>query len=117
MQRRSSSSVRVFFPKYSAERVIGEVRKTIDKLSGKVALEKVMLFGSYAKKRYTVASDIDILVVFDDSRSTEDETYKALMRNIELPRLELHLLSKKEYEDMKDSKWIKIIEKEGIRIL
>jgi len=52
-----------------------------------------------------VASDIDVPVIFDDSRSTEDETYKALMRNIELPRLELHTLSKKDYELMKDSKW------------
>lgn len=109
--------MRVFFPKHSSEKVINEIKKTIDKLSGKVALEKVMLFGSYAKNRYTVASDIDILVIFDDSRSTEDEIYKALMRNIELPRLELHILPKKDYELMKDSKWIKIIEKEGIRIL
>lgn len=105
MQRRSSSSVRVSFPKHSSKEVIDEVKKTIDGLSGKVALEKVMLFGSHVKNRYTVASDIDVPVIFDDSRSTEDETYKALMRNIELPRLELHTLSKKDYELMKDSKW------------
>lgn len=39
------------------------------------------------------------------------------MKNINLPRVELHILSRKDYESMKKSKWIKTIEEEGILIM
>ncbi|MEM2156171.1 MAG: hypothetical protein QXZ14_05300 [Candidatus Jordarchaeales archaeon] len=39
------------------------------------------------------------------------------MRAIKLPRIELHIMSKREFENCKDSKWIKTIEGEGVKIL
>ncbi|MEM0037103.1 MAG: nucleotidyltransferase domain-containing protein [Candidatus Korarchaeum sp.] len=117
MRRKYSSSVRVFFPKLSQEDVIREVSRVVSLLSESLALKKVVIFGSYAKKRYTAGSDIDLLVVFDDTQCEEDDVYKTLMKNIKLPRLELHILSLKEYEEMRNSKWIKTIDEEGIRIL
>jgi len=117
MRKRSSSSVRVFFPKFSVDEVVERIKETASHFSEDLGLEKVVLFGSYAKNRHTVSSDIDILVVFDESISDEDEVYKTLMKNVKLPRVELHILSKKEYESMKGSKWMETIEKEGKRIL
>lgn len=115
--KKYSGSVRVFFPKFSREEVVNEIRKCAVDLREKLGLEKVILFGSYARKNYTVASDIDILVIFDDEKSSEDKVYKCLMRSIQLPRVELHLIPKRDLETYKASKWMKTIEKEGIKIL
>lgn len=117
MQGKYSSSVRVFFPKFSLEDVVREVSRCISLFSKDLALKKVVVFGSYAKRRYTVGSDIDLFVVYDESKCTEDNVYKTLMRNIRLPRLELHILSLREYEAIKESRWVKTINEEGVSIL
>ena len=117
MQRKYSSSVRVSFPKFSLEDVVKEVSRAVLLLSESLALKKVVVFGSYAKKRYTAGSDIDLLVVFDDTRCVKDDVYRTLRRNIRLPRIELHILSLKEYHELEDSKWVKTMDEEGIRIL
>jgi predicted nucleotidyltransferase len=117
MQEKYSSSARVFFPRFSLDDVVREVRRCISLSSEDLALKKVVIFGSYAKKRYTAGSDVDLFVVFDESRCTSDCVYKTLRKSIRLPRLELHILSLKEYQEAKDSKWVKTIDEEGVRIL
>ncbi|MEM2122235.1 MAG: nucleotidyltransferase domain-containing protein [Candidatus Bathyarchaeia archaeon] len=117
MLRKSSNSVKIFFPKYNLEAAIEEIQRTINIFSNRLALERVIIFGSYAKGEYTVASDIDLFIVFDESKCGKDTVYKTLMKNIRLPRLELHILAKKDYEEMKGSRWIREIENVGIDIL
>lgn len=117
MRKKSSNSVRIYYPKFSLEEVIEELKKSTSIIHEGFELDKVVLFGSYARNEYTIASDIDILVIYDESKSDEDRVYKTLMKNIKLPRVELHILSKKEYEKKKGSKWIKKIKEEGIDIL
>jgi len=117
MQRKYSSSVRVFYPELSLEEVVKRIREVAFLFKEELGLKKVVLFGSYAKRRYTVASDIDILVVYDEESNDQDNVYKTLMKNLKLPRVELHLLSKKDYELMRESRWIKTVEEEGIEIL
>lgn len=75
-----------------------------------------MLFGSYANRRYTVASDVDLLVVVNGQKCSVEEAYRTLMMNINLPRVELHMLSMKDYETMKSSRWISTIERENFNI-
>ena len=117
MLKKYSGSVKVFFPKFSKEEVIKEIEKCIMKLREKLGLESAILFGSYARENYTVASDIDILVIFDDEKVSEDKVYKCLMKSIQLPRVELHLIPKKDLKTYEASKWMKTIEREGIKIL
>jgi len=117
MRRRYSSSVRVFYPKFSLEEVVRRVREVAFLFKEELGLKKVVLFGSYAKRRHTVASDIDILVVYDEELHDQDSVHKTLMKNLKLPRVELHLLSKKDYEHMRESRWIKMVEEEGIEVL
>lgn len=117
MQKKSSHSVKIYYPKYSPEEVIKEFKNTIHMLLNKLSIEKAILFGSYAKKRYTVASDIDILIVFDETKYSENEVYKILRKNIRIPGIELHILTKTDYIKARESKWIKTIEKEGIKII
>ena len=104
--------MKIFFPKFSRKDVIREVSRCVTELHDSLGLEGVILFGSYAKGRYTVASDLDLLI-FDDEKSSEDNVYKSLMKSIKLPRVELRIISKREIESYRGSMWIKTIEREG----
>ncbi|MEM2909819.1 MAG: nucleotidyltransferase domain-containing protein [Nitrososphaerota archaeon] len=117
MQRKSSGSVRIFYPKFSQEEILERIREVVNGLKDELGIEMVVLFGSYAKKIYTVASDVDILVVYDDEKSDNDLVYKRLMKHLKIPRAELHIFSKKEYGNIRGSMWIKTIETEGVKII
>lgn len=117
MPKKSSDSVKVFFPKVNREQVIKEIDRCIREFSKSLGLYKVVLFGSYARGNFTVASDIDIFIVFDEEKSSEEDVRKTLMKNIKLPRVELHILSRKNYETAVGLRWIKTIEEEGVKIL
>ena len=99
MCRRSSSSVKVFYPKYDRDKVIKHIKSKIDKLSKELPLRLVALFGSYSKGNYTVASDIDLLIVYDKSNK---DAYKIVKKVIDLPMLEPHVYSYDEYDKIKE---------------
>jgi predicted nucleotidyltransferase len=93
------------------------VRKGIEPIRGEAGIVKVVLFGSYATGKQTAASDIDLLVVIDTDLCDKDSAYNLVRRNIKLAMVELHVLSKEEYQLMSGSRWIKTIEKEGKTII
>jgi predicted nucleotidyltransferase len=96
MPRKSSSSVRVFYPKRDREAVIRALRAGVDRLAATLPLRRVVLFGSYAKGTYTVASDVDLLVVY---RGDPRPNAVALTKHaLDVPRLEAHLYTEPEYE-------------------
>jgi hypothetical protein len=95
MQKKSSSSVRVFYPKFSREELVRKIREKLQELSREVPLKLVALFGSYASGRYTVASDIDLLVVYADP--PREEGYAIVRRVLDIERLEPHVYSESEY--------------------
>ncbi len=117
MPRASSGSARIFYPDFSREEVIKRIREVVSSLKDELGLLRVALFGSYATGRQTAASDIDILIVYEERICDEEKVYKKLMKNLMLPRVELHIVSKTEYEQIKSSKWMEVIEKEGKDIL
>jgi hypothetical protein len=100
MPRKSSSSVRVFYPKYDTEWLVQEIRKKLDALDEKLPISLVVLFGSFAKGNYTVASDVDLLVVYKGER--REEAYAIIKNIIKIPRLEPHVYSQREYETLKE---------------
>lgn len=106
--KKYSSSVKVFFPKFSREEVIKEVSRCAVELREKLGLERVILFGSYAKGNYTVASDIDLLIIFNDEKSSEDDVFKGIMKKIQLPRIELHIIPRKDLKTYETSDWVKV---------
>jgi predicted nucleotidyltransferase len=73
MRKRSSSSVRIFYPKFDKETLIQNLQKKIEELVGKLPLSLVVLFGSYAQGNYTVASDVDLLVVYKGKERKDEE--------------------------------------------
>ena len=110
MQRKSSDSVRVFYPKFDREKLVQNIRKRIEDLDQKLPLLLVVLFGSYAKGSYTVASDIDLLVIYIGKE--RKDAYSVIKRTLGVPRLEPHVYSNSEYEKMK--KTINKMTKNGI---
>ena len=101
MRSESSNSVRVCFPRFSREELIELLRNRMKPLSKKLPLRLVALFGSYAQGRHTAASDVDLLVVYDDPK--RDEAYGLVWDSMGLPMLQLHIYTASEYEELKRS--------------
>jgi len=68
-------------------------------LNKKLPLRLVVLFGSYATGKSTVASDVDILIVYRGER--RQDSYAIVKRTLDVSRLEPHIYSEEEYEEMK----------------
>jgi hypothetical protein len=99
MQKKYSSSVRVFYPKFSREEIVEIIRSKQEELKQALPIKLVVLFGSYAKGKHTVASDIDLLVVY---KGETGDAYRIVKNVIDLPKLEPHVYSEKEYAVAKD---------------
>ncbi|MFH1928657.1 MAG: nucleotidyltransferase domain-containing protein, partial [Chloroflexota bacterium] len=89
MPKKSSSSVRVFYPPFSREDLLALLRRRVPALGEKLPLKRVVLFGSYATGRQTVASDIDLLVVY--AGQPREDAYALVKRTLNIRRLEPHV--------------------------
>jgi len=99
MQKRSSSSVKVFYPPFDLEGLLALLRQRIPALQRQLPLKRVVLFGSYAKGRQTVASDIDLLVVY--AGRPRADAYGLVKRALNIRRLEPHVYAEEEYEQVR----------------
>lgn len=61
----------------------------------------IVLFGSYAKGNYTVASDIDLLVVYSGER--REDAFAMTKKTISILGLEPHLYTKEEHQRLEDT--------------
>lgn len=95
MPPRSSSSVRVFYPRLDRAELLRRLRAGVERLLAVLPLRRVVLFGSYAKGTYTVASDVDLLVVYGGD--PRPDAYALVRQTLDIPRLEPHLYSETEY--------------------
>jgi len=91
MPKPSSGSVRIFYPRFSREEVIERIQERLPLLAQSLPLQRVVLFGSYAKGNFTVASDIDLLVVYRGERN--EQAYSLCKKILGLPGLEPHPFS------------------------
>ena len=64
MQKRSLSSVKVFYPKLDKQSVLIMLREKAKELCKKLLIKLMIMFGSYARGNFTVASDVDLLIVY-----------------------------------------------------
>lgn len=99
MQRRSLGSVRVFYPEFDREEILRILSERIRALDGRLPLIRVVLFGSYVRGNYTVASDVDLLIVYKGK--PRPDAYAIAKRVLDIPRLEPHPYSQAQYERMK----------------
>lgn len=69
-------------------------------LAARVPLREAVLFGSCASNRHTIASDVDLLIVY---RGPErDDVFDLAKQLIRVPRLEPHVYSASEAEALAD---------------
>ncbi len=61
-------------------------------------VKRAVLFGSYAKRRHTIASDIDLLIVYAGRR--RDDAYALVKRTLKICRLEPHVCAEEDYPRM-----------------
>jgi predicted nucleotidyltransferase len=101
MQKESSSSVRIFYPRFNREELIINLKDKLGGLAKELPLRLVVLFGSYAQGKYTVASDIDILVVYKGEERSD--AFRIVRRNLDIPLVEPHVYSEDEYLRLKES--------------
>jgi len=113
MQRKSLSSVRVFYPDNNREETISRIQQALVILQEKLSLKLVVLFGSYAKGNFTVASDIDLLIVYRGEQ--RQDAYVICKKTLAIPRLEPHVYSEEEYEQMEQT--IERMIKDGVMLL
>ena len=95
MRPRSSGSVKVFYPPWSREALLVRLREIVPALREVLPLVRVVLFGSYARSRQTVASDIDLLVVY--AGAVRADAYALVRRALDLRRLEPLVYAEEEY--------------------
>ena len=62
-------------------------------------IKLVVLFGSYAAGRYTVASDVDVFAVIEGKY--KEEAFHKIREGLGLDNLQLHLYTVEEYEKLK----------------
>jgi hypothetical protein len=95
MPTRSSGSVRIFYPAFERAELVRTLEARLDRLRAALPLVKVVLFGSCARGTHTVASDVDLLVVY--RRRPQPDAYGVVKRVLGVPRLEPHLYTEEEF--------------------
>ena len=99
MLKTSTNSVRIYYPKFDREQLIQKLKERLDALEEKLPLQLVVLFGSYAKGNYTVASDIDLLIVHKGEE--RKDAFATVKKIFSIPLLEPHVYSEDQYEKLK----------------
>ena len=95
MLKESSSSVRIFYPPLSCDDLLEILRQRMQVLREKLPVKRAVLFGSYAKRRHTIASDIDLLIVY--AGKPRKDAYALVKRTLNIRRLEPHVYAEGEY--------------------
>jgi len=88
--------VKVTYPAFDRTEVVRRLRKAYISLARKLPISRMILFGSYAQDRYTAGSDIDLIVVYKGRQ--RDDTYKLVVDEVKLPRLEARVYTEEEFD-------------------
>ena len=99
MPKKSLSTVKIFYPRYSQVELPVLLRKRILGLAAVLPLKRVVLFGSWAKGKATAFSDIDLLVVYQDP--PQEDAYNLVWKHMDLHGLQSHVYSQQEAEQHK----------------
>jgi predicted nucleotidyltransferase len=113
MREESYGSVRVFWPSYSRESLVAELRDGIRTLARRLPLQRAVLFGSWARGRATAFSDIDVLVVYEGP--PRDVASHLVSETLPLRGLEAHVYSTSEAEQISDV--LERMSRDGVNLL
>ncbi|HUX88077.1 MAG TPA: nucleotidyltransferase domain-containing protein [Chloroflexota bacterium] len=86
--------MKVTYPRHSQAELIALLRERIPALALVLPVKRVVLFGSWAKRRATAFSDVDLLVVYADP--PYEDAYKVVWHAMQIRGLEPHVYSESE---------------------
>jgi hypothetical protein len=111
------SRVKVTYPTLSRSELVERLKKSSLALRKILPVTRIILFGSYALNRFTAASDIDLLVVYEDPE--RQDAYRTIADQLRVPRLEARIYTESQYKALlKESpKFARTLASEGIWIL
>jgi len=92
--------VRIFYPEFDREELIQKLGKKAEELAKKLPLSSVVLFGSYARGNYTVASDVDVLVVYKGKE--RKDAFATAKKTLDISGLQPHVYSEGAYERLRN---------------
>ena len=104
------SSVMVFYPSLDRDEVVGLLRKRLPELAKKLPLVKAVLFGSYAKGNFTVASGVDSTPRLQGAIA--GGCLRRGEKDLAIPKLEVHVYSEEEHQRLRET--IRRMEADGI---
>ncbi len=100
MLRKSSSSVRIFYPKSNREIIIKTLKGRMEALQSVLPISRVILFGSYARDNFTVRSDIDLLII---CKTELNDAFERAKKAIAISGVQPHIYTESEYLEMKET--------------
>jgi predicted nucleotidyltransferase len=111
------SRVKVTYPALSRSELVDRLKETSITLKKRLPITRLILFGSYAVNRYTAASDIDLLVVYDGQE--REDAFKVIMNELRLPRLEPRIYTEEQYKTvlLSSPKFAEVLSKQGLPIV
>jgi uncharacterized protein len=115
MPSRSLRSVKVFYPCHpchSREGIIRFLQRAANELVKELSVCQIVLFGSYATGRWTVASDVDVLIIYRGS--PREDAFRVAKRTLKIRGLEPHVYSESEAETIRPT--IERMARDGVRI-
>ena len=90
----SSRSASVSWPTRDRNDLVASIRNALPALRDALPVRRVVLFGSHATGRATVASDVDLLVVYEGP--PREEAFTTVKKTIPVRGLEPHVYTTKE---------------------
>jgi predicted nucleotidyltransferase len=100
MPSESSRSATISWPTRTREDILATIREALPKLRDALPAVRVVLFGSHATGRATVASDVDLLVVYEGP--SRAEAFAAVKKTIPIRGLEPHVYTVEEAAKQQD---------------
>ena len=109
--------VSVAYPSLNRTDVVERLREACIRLEGNLPISRMILFGSYARDRYTAGSDIDVVVVYRGSE--RHQPYKVVMNEARLPKLEPRVYTEEQFAVVMAAspRFAEVLGREGIVIV
>jgi len=89
MPSESSRSAKISWPTRDRDDLVASIQAALPALRDELPVRRVVLFGSHATGRATVASDVDLLVVYEGP--PRDDAFATVRKTIPIRGLEPHV--------------------------
>jgi len=113
MPTESSRSAKISWPTRTREDILATIRAALPALRDRLPVVRVVLFGSHTTDRATVASDVDLLVVYEGP--SREDAFATVKKTVPVRGLEPHVYTEK--EAAAQSELLARMTKEGIVIV